>query len=305
MAVIRWDEIGRTRDVSADGHRDYVRTFRAYVDDKQDGPIEVMSAIPIAQWVSYYSTPGESDPYALAQTASAKPNGDEQFCWDVTYTYSTKPFDTGSINNPTAGTSPPGLGAGPTPPSSPTPPAQQSPAVRPWSLKFGAEQTQQAAPAVDRFGQNVRASNGQPYTGLQYDVAICYFELTIPRLTANFGKPGFYVNTTNNDVFMGFAPGHLRCTGYDISTQFEQQWGYYYEVSLKFQIKPDGHVTTVLDEGTFWKVGFDNVKNQDKWSNPIDGAVLLNGAGGKLPDGAVPVTNTFQFYQSTTFANIL
>lgn len=305
MAVIRYDEISRTRSVDAQGYRDYTRLFRVYVDDKQDGPIEVMSAIPITQWVSYYSTPGESDPYALAQTASAQPNGDEKFCWDVTYTYSTRPIDTGSINNPLAGGSPPGLGASPSAPAAPAPPGSQSPSVRPWSLKFGVEQTQQATPGVDLFGDKVQASNGQPYTGLTYDVAICYFELGIPRLTVNFGKPGQYVNAVNSDTFFGYLPGVLRCTGYDITSQFEQQWGYYYEVSLKFQIRPQGHVTTVLDEGTYWKVGFDNVKNQDKWSNPIDGAVLLDGAGGKKADAAAPVTNEFMFYPALPFASIL
>jgi opacity protein-like surface antigen len=305
MGVIRWNEIHRTRSVDAQGHRDYTRLFRVYVDDKTDGPIEVMSAIPIYQWVSHYSVENESDPYALAQTANAQPYDGEQFCWDVSYTYSTKPIDTGSIANPTAGSSPPGLGASPQPPSQPSPPGSQSPQVRPWSLKFGAEQTQQAAPAVDKLFQKVRASNGQPYTGLQYDVALCYFELTIPRLTANFSKPGAYVNAVNSDTFMGFLPGILRCTGYDITSQFEQQWGYYFEVGLKFQIRNNGHVTQVLDEGTFWKVGFDNVKNTDKWSNPIDGAVLLDGAGGKLPDGGNPVVNEFLFYSGLPFQNIL
>lgn len=182
MSVIRWDEISITRSVDAQGHRDYTRTFKAYTDNTQDGPITVMSAIPIFQWVSYYSVPGESDPYALAQTAQAQPDGDEQRVWVVTYNYSTRPFDYGSINNPTAGTSPPGLGASPATPTSPTQPGGQSPAVRPWSLHFGVENVKQAAPPVDVFGQKVKASNGQPYTGLEYDVALPYFELTIPTL---------------------------------------------------------------------------------------------------------------------------
>jgi hypothetical protein len=278
--------------------------FRVYTDNKQDGGIVAMSAIPIAQWVSYYSTPTESDPYALAQTANAQPYDVEQFCWDVTYTYSTRPIDTGSIANPTAGTTPPGLGSSPSPPSSPTPPAEQSPSVRPWQIHFGVDNVQQAAPSVDRIGQNVRASNGQPYTGLQYDVALPYFELTIPRLTADRSKRAFYMNTTNNDNFFGYLPGSLRVGDYDIQTQFEQQWGYYYEIKLKFYER-DAHTTKVLDEGSYWKDGVDLKKNADKWSNPIDGSVLLDGFGGKLADGAAPVTKTFWFYQSTTFANIL
>lgn len=305
MSVIRWNEISRSGSVDEQNHRTYTRTLQVYTDDKTDGPIEIWSAIPIQQWVSYYSVEGESDPYALAKTVDVQPLDGEQFAWSYTVTYDTKPFDSGSIANPTAGSSPPGLGSNPSTPSAPSPPGGQSPAVRPWSLKFGAEQTQQAAPNVDKFGDKVRASNGQPYTGLTYDVAVCYFELTIPRATANFSKPGIYTNAVNSDVFMGFAPGLLRCTGYDITSQFEQQWGYYYEISLKFQIRPEGHVTKVLDEGTFWRVGFDAVKLQDKWSNPIDGAVLLDGAGGKLPDGANPVVNEFLFYSGLPFQSIL
>lgn len=304
MSVIRWDEISITRSVDAQGHRDYTRTFKAYTDNTQDGPITVMSAIPIFQWVSYYSVPGESDPYALAQTAQAQPDGDEQRVWVVTYNYSTRPFDYGSINNPTAGTSPPGLGASPATPTSPTQPGGQSPAVRPWSLHFGVENVKQAAPPVDVFGQKVKASNGQPYTGLEYDVALPYFELTIPTLTANPAKRG-YINKVNSDTFFGRLPGTLRCGDYDIQSQFEQQWGYYYEIKLKFYERFEGHTTKVLDEGTFWKDGFDLKKNQDKWSNPIDGSVLLDGAGGRLADGAAPVVNEFMFYTAVPFANIL
>ncbi len=307
MAVIRHNEISRTGSVDDQNHRTYTRVMQVYTDDKTDGPIEISNAIPIVLWVSYYSVEGESDPFALAKSVDVAPMDGEQFAWTYTVKYDTRPFDQGSIANPTAAGGigpPPGLSAAPSTPSAPSPPGGDSPSVRPWSLKYGVEQTQHAAPSVDRTGKNVRASNGQPYTGLQYDVAIPFVELTIPRSTCNRTKPAYYVNTTNNDTFLGYAPGTLRCTGYDITSQFEQQWGYYFEISLKFQIRPEGHGTLVLDEGTFWKDGFDLKKNQDKWSNPIDGSVLLDGAGGKLAGGP-PVTNSFLFYQSTTYADIL
>jgi hypothetical protein len=305
MAVTEWEEIGNSRDVDAQGYRSYTRTFWVKTNNPEDGGITVMSAVPIQQWVSYYSVPTESDPYALAKTASAVRSDEDNTFWTVTYQYDTRPFDFGSIANPTVGSSPPGLGASPTPPSSPSPPGSQSPAVRPWGFGFVGEQTQVVATGVDKLGTPIKASNGQPLNNIQYDRAVMYFELTVPSLTVNLNKVPLYYNAINSDTFFGFPPGTLRCTQYNPKSQFEQQWGYFWETSFRFQYKDEGHVTVVQDEGSYWLNGGQQEKNKDKWSNPIDGTVLLDGAGGKLPPGANPVPLEFLFYTGRPFQNIM
>lgn len=303
MAVIRDDEISRSGSVDAQGFRTYTRTFQIETDNPEDGPIVVSAAIPIATWASHYSTPTESDPYALCKTITVQPEPGQHRLWTYTVTYDTRPFDQGAISNPLAGGSPPGWSASPSTPTAPTPPAGTAPAVRPWVLKFGSDHTT-FAPVEDVLGNPIAASNNQRYTGITIDSAIPYFSLSIPRATVNFSKPATYTNSINSDVFMGYNVGTVRCVNYEITSQYEAEWGYFWQVDLKFQINNDGWDLKVIDEGNYWTEDGDLNKPIDKWSNPVDTPVWLNGAGGKNTTG-IPVFNSFQVYRLRTFANIL
>lgn len=306
MAVTRWHELSRSGAVDSQNFRTYTRNFRVYTDSKTTGPIEVSAAIPIAIWSSYYSVEDESDPYALAKSIQVTPFAETQegAAWDYVVTYDNRPFDFGSINNPLAGDTPPGLGASPSLPSAPTPPGGTNPAVRPWSLKFGTDNTQ-FSPVEDVNGDPIAASNTQRYAGVTVDRAIPYFSLSIPRASVNFSKPGTYVNAINGDVFFGYNVGTVRCTQYEISSVYEQAWGYFYQVDLKFQINNDGWDLKMIDEGNYWHEGDGNLHMaEDKWSNPVETAVWLDGTGNRNLTG-VPVYNNFQVYPLRTFDNIL
>jgi hypothetical protein len=182
----------------------------------------VSAAIPLQLWVSFYSVPGESDPYAKLKAIKCEPMSGELLFWKLTAQYDNKPFDTNTISNPTA-TSGGSLTNTPTQPSAPSPPGGQSPQVRPWGIKWGCRQTEEFV-WEDRNGKKAVASNGQPFEGgLQVPKAQPYFTLTCYTALANYQKVGQYVNCCNDAMFLGFNTYNLRCSDYSITSQYEDQ----------------------------------------------------------------------------------
>lgn len=301
MAIIRWEELRRWGEVDEQNYRVYYREFMLYSDDKQDGPLTVSAAIPLQLWVSHYSVPGESDVHAKLKSIRVEPVGGEQYLWKQTVRYDNKPFDANSIAEQSAG-----LGGPPSQPSAPSPPGGQSPAVRPWSIKFGARQTEQAI-SEDLTGAAVVASNGQPFEGgLMVPVAVPYFQLTCYAAAPNYHKVGLFVNHCNQGAFLGFNSGTLRCTDYQIQSQYEDAYGYYYQKDLTFEINNEGWDVSVLDAGTHTyssSLGWTPIK--DAFGNQVSAPVPLNGFGQPLAAGSAPVYKTFQVYRLRDFSNIL
>lgn len=230
MAVTATKELRRWGEVDSSNYRTYYREWHIETDDPQDGPLEVSASIGLILWQSSYATPQESDPYARCKSIKVEPMSGELYKWRLTASYDTRPFDSNAI----ASQSDPS--GSPSAPSQPSPPGGTSPQVRPWSIKFGARQTEEHV-WKDNNGKPAVASNGQPFEGgLQVPKAQPYFTLTWYSAVPGWGKVAEYVNKCNNAPFLGFGTYTLRCSDYSITSQFEAEWGYFYQKEATFEI---------------------------------------------------------------------
>jgi hypothetical protein len=306
MAVTRWEENKRWGEVDSQNFRTYNREFTLYTNNPQDGPIVVSAAIPLQLWVSHYSVPGEADPYAKLKALKVEPIANEMYLWKMTATYDNRPFDQYAIANPT-GSSVPDFAGSPTSPSSPSPPGGQAPQARPWSLKFGARQTEKFI-MKDRNDKPACASNGQPFEGgLKVPVSVPFFTLTCYTAEPNWMKVSTFANAVNTTEFFGFQVGWLRCTDYQITSQYEDQYGYYYEKQITCEIDYDGWKLKVLDAGTHTYFpttsqgpgGWRAIK--DAFGQDVSTPVPLNGLGEPLAFPANPVYLDFDVYPTRNY----
>ena len=200
MSVVSYTEVaGKNGEVDSQNYRTYTREFQVITNNPQDGPIVVSAALPLAIWSSYYATSTESDPYAKLKSLKCNQDNNELLFWRVTATYDNKPYDLNTVANSSGD-----LSSSPSSPSSPSPAGGQSPATRNWSISFGVRQTEAHA-FQDVNGLAAVASNGQPFEGgLVIPVSIPFFSITVYSFAPNFQKPGQFVNTCNNAMFLGF-----------------------------------------------------------------------------------------------------
>lgn len=232
-------------------------------------------------------------------------DSNELLYWKLTASYDSKPYDANSIANATAGGA--GLGASPTSPASQSPPGGQSPASRNWSLSFGVKQTE-ARVFQDVNGLAATASNGQPFEGgLTVPVSIPFFTLTTYSFTPNYQKPGQYVNRCNDAVFFGYNTYNLRCADYKIDSQFEQEWGCYYQKQITFEINEDGWDLRVLNAGTQkYSASTGWTFFTDSFGKDVTTPIPLSLATGlPMPAGSAPEYKAFQVYRLKNFSLIL
>jgi hypothetical protein len=299
MAVISTKEIKRTGEVDSQNYRTYSVEWLLETDNPQDGPIQVSAALGLILWSSSYGTGAEADPYAKCKSITVEPVSGELYFWQIIATYDNRPYDTNAIQ--------PTIGSGsPTQPTAPTPPSGTAPQFRAWQVKFGARQTEEFL-VEDINGKKAVASNGQPYEGgLAIPKALPYFSLTAYTLQPNYQKVGQYVNRCNDAPFLGYNTYTLRCSDYQIQSQFEDQWGWYFQKDITFEINDDGWDLNILDAGTHSyspSTGWTPIK--DAFGQPVTSPVPLNGAGLPIIPPANPVFTEYQVYRLRNFNNIL
>jgi hypothetical protein len=116
-----------------------------------------------------------------------------------------------------------------------------------------------------------------------------------------------YIGAVNTDVFQGFPAGTVRCTvftGEEIFTPYLV----YYRVTYEFQIRWDGWMLKVIDQGLREYMGvlpdgtpdLQNIVDRD--DKEITEPQNLDGTGRKLDVGATPVVLSFKVHQEWPFA---
>lgn len=305
MAVTSVVEYKSSGGVDENNYRHYTRKWLIRCNDPADGPLTASTAVSLTLWSSYYQSGNDADTTALLKSIEVQPNGGDDheiYLWEMTANYDNKPFQSNAIANQSGS-----MGTTPTAPSSPTPSGGTAPASRPWSVKFGVRQTEEYL-TEDKNGLDAVASNGQPFEGgLQAPKAVPYFTLTCYTTSPNYSKVGQYVNTCNNAMFLGFNTYTLRCTDYQISTQYEQGYGYFYQKDITFEINNDGWDLKVLNVGTH-KWDATNgcwIPLMDHFGKEATAPLPLNAAGAPIAPGGAFSWQTFQIYSLTNFSNIL
>jgi len=161
-----------------------------------------------------------------------------------------------------------------------------------------------------------KASNGQVYDPPPMRDASRMI-ITITRNESILAPhPGLglqYMDTVNSDVWFGLLPNQVKCQSITAKRQTKQLsiGGVptilpYLSCSYKFEARPTWQ-TRLLDQGAYWinKKILDDPTTWVKRKFIVEGHPVvgpLDGFGGKLADGANPVFNTFQFYNTLPFS---
>lgn len=99
-----------------------------------------------------------------------------------------------------------------------------------------------------------------------------------------------FVNSVNGDTFtmdgFTFIPGDVRMTGWSADKRYIEGGQAVYDNTMEFWYKFEGWNTRILDEGTAYlnspgDTELTEVRGKD--GGTLDGTVLLDGQGGKLP----------------------
>lgn len=286
--------------------REYKRTYQVITDDPGDGPGIVATYVPTVLWEPY-NTGQEVDLLARLKKKSARQinqQGDG-FFWIVECEYNTQPIAQGE----NSGGSPPS--------GDPAQQQQQSPENRNPVIEFGSEKTTKILVKDIINGNEVCASNKQPFDPpLEVPAAFPTFTVTLFKLPGadNFGNIATYTNSINSGAFLGFAAKRVLCTEYKLTSQWEQgAWFWQKQVSFKVNPDNDWNPIKILDAGTYeFKGSMGDPSNPmryqpilDQTGNPITSPVPLDGNGHKLAFGSPLVYREFNGYRQVNWANIL
>jgi hypothetical protein len=298
MAVTEYKELSRSGSIDEQGYRTYRREFLVTTDNPLDGPLTVAAGVPVPFYSVYNLGDGEVDIYARCKKQDATPIPGELYLWKFTCDYDSKPmdFNVGSNGAMT-----------PASDQEPTPQNQQAPNLRPWMIKFGSTQVEEAITTdYSTPSKRIVASNGQPFDGLSVTRSIAQFTVTGWTVAPGFDKVQTYVNTVNDGAFLGFAENTLKCVDYQVQSVFEQN-AYFYQRDITIQIAQTDWDIRVLDAGTYQKVSNSkpNEAIKDSTGNPVDSPVPLNGSGIKLEPGNPLVYLLFKGYPKRNFNTIV
>lgn len=279
---------GASYHTDKDGVRTHLRVFRVYTGDATNRPIWAISGVAINRYDAHPNDAG-----CLAVDANSQPLSGQLGWFDVTYTYTNKPFDVGTGD---ASGDPGGNDAS----------LQPNPTLRTPTARFSDNNrmipfVKDYNPAGRRVVQN---SAGTPYEGQEVEDITQIITVTFnkPATLDVSAKQSNYANRLNDAAFAVvpqygvYAAGTLRCNHWNGTLQNEPDYGWYVACEIEFEYKWDGWTRKYIDQGMTYKVAgeyVDGVQVFRKFRDtatgqPLDTPRKLNGAGGPLNPGDNP-----------------
>ncbi len=301
MAVIG----GGERPVSKSGDetekdRDFDRIFFVSTDSKFDGPKTVLAWSGLPQRSDLYATTTESDQTARVIQRTPKQIGPTQ--WEVAVRYSTKTEknkenkDNNDNND------------------------SEDPADWSWSGSVSFENTQ--VPVTGDWAdephylwdqqpptRSPSNSAGQPFDNPPPSFDEAHPVVTLRGYAAQFDPLTVlkYVNCLNQDNFWGANERQWRITaittsGRDWRTLPSGVTVKFYPIDIVIAYNWYTWDVQMLDKGSYYLSDGKQAAFLTKEGQPFEG--LLDGAGGKLADGAAPKIVTFKPYRLANFADL-
>ncbi len=281
------------------GVRTYTRKFLVTMSSIADAPPTPWGSIPINRYSAF---PGDSG--AVAVSLDCQPISDQLgLFYEVTYTYTSAPFDKGNASGDPAQTD-----------------QSTVPTSRPWVIKFGSTHSTRLLTKDVITGAAVVNSVGQPFDPtVEIPTSNMTITVTAYKDFNTFdpvSKQLTYQDTINDAALLmvvtpattGVFPAKtLRCTEYS-GESYNENGATYWKVDLTLEYKPSGwNPISILDAGTCYvkSLALPPQPILDETGNPVTTPVPLNGAGGKLNAGAALVYKDFSGYYERNFATIL
>ena len=252
--------------------RTYTRQFRAVTNNATIGPLAVREALPVSIGNSFVSR-GDIDKGSFCQEITVTCTDTDGKQWDATATYG--PYD--AANQP------------------------QNPTLRPLKITWSSTVREKVLVA-DSDGNAVLNSAGDPFDP-PVVVDEYYPVVTIGRaeMTNDPALNFKYRSAINSDVFLGADPGTVKCVPIEAELAFDQDIGWYYNKTYRFEFDQGGWNKGSLDQGLRSLAG-GIVSPIFAKGVAITEPALLDGSGKALPVSGAPVFLDFKRYASLPFA---
>jgi hypothetical protein len=277
MSVIEVSELyARSGSIGEDWKRTYSRQWQIITDDKRDGPVTVLAALPVRRGNAFESG-NDVDVGAYCNSISVSCTGIDGKQWEASAEYG--PFDSNVV------------------------PA--NPIERPIDISWGFDQFQRVA---ERDVDDVAVLNsaGDPYDPpAMIDDSRSVLTITRNESTYNDELAADFKDTVNLDVFWGKAPGTVKVMMISAQIKRDSDIGWYWVVTYQFHINKSGWIQPILDIGMRQlKVGGTAYEPINVNGVPISAPAKLDGEGRALAPGEEPVFLDFTLYEEREFASL-
>jgi hypothetical protein len=309
--------------------RAYVCQWLVQSDSYSDGPLVAQSCSGLPVAFSTYNFGGtEVDPYARLREWDAYRKEPNSLVWVVWARWSTPPLKEGERRGA-------GDGSHQDNPNSYTDPTQELPIAKTTMIEREKLMTRVFNLQTNLFNPPMNSACepfNPPPSYKTYDLQL---EITRNEVVSGI-HPSLgiqYSSATNSDVFWGMAAGTWICKGIAAENQWRQIQGGtefpYMRVTYTFQARAEGWTIYVLDAGDYYcknggaagqgstaYSGLEKASGKgppsscpactpktpfiDQNGHPIKG--MLDGSGGRLPDGGTPVWMELVPYTSLPYA---
>lgn len=296
-----------------EGHRDYLIDFKVETTSTADGPAIVSQATGLPVVGTYWQYGNDVDLWAFCwPTATVRPykgEGEPGRLWIVTKKFSTRPHRR-CQDTPI-----------------------EDPLLEPPRVS-GSFLTRTDRAEKDRHGDPIRMSSLEPIEDVERDMGgpTVSIDMNVPF----FNMPETYeaVHKLNDAPLWGMKARKIKLNAFSWTANLYGICDYYYTLRFDFEVRYEGWDPTRIDMGfhclrgtwrrssadtgtstanLWWdeEVGLGTGdpdsfmvaldKNDEKYSKPI----LLNGQGGRLREGADPVTlGPFEVYDEYNFLTL-
>lgn len=298
--VIRSWETFEQRDGERNDQRQrtYTRTFMVETNSRtcEQAVVLLAPAIPRV-WHPYIGQEGFVDMYSWCRSIQAHQDTQNPYLWHITCRYDSK-LERPDINQ------------------------IELPTLRPAEIEWDTV-TEPRVCLVDRNGDDIQNSAGDYFDPpVTKDARI--LQLTVVKNQVDYNALLYlgYHDAVNEDAFLGFQPGRVRCCLIKGKRAFEAG-AYYWQVTYVFQIrKQDGETDRdlrdrgksyqawakrILDAGYRIKAsGAETGKRPfiEQSGRPATTPVLLDGNGGALAANGDPVYLYFHIYEKRKFRDL-
>lgn len=177
-----------------------------------------------------------------------------------------------------------------------------NPLAAPWIVEWDFATSNETI-NTDIDGKPIMNSAGESYDPpITKDVHDLLLKIQRNEAAFNSIVANNYKNAINSDLFWGFASGLVKCVQFTARTAISGQF-WYWQVRYAFQIRLDGWLRRIIDEGYRTKTGELNADGSEKYKEikDIDGVklsqpALLNGEGYRLPQSCIDAGSTAFLY---------
>lgn len=314
MGIVSISDTKGSRALSWSGQagRQYTLEVLVVTNDPTMGPRAVLKALSLQNGMYYrfpwYAnnqlnpSPTEWDYASFIQSLDLKEEANDGCQWRATLQFG--PFDWSSQGGFTgSGDAADGV---------------SNPFAIPPQVKWSSAKFEKAC-TVDIHGNPIVNTVGDPFDPpVKRDDSRPILTVTQNQMTFDIGQAQSFKDTVNADTFCGFPPNSVKCADITADRQYSSDWGYYWQVTYEFEIRPVIVVQGATGPVTYQYGWTEQILNAGyRYASVTTGTpqpVLVSGApvsspvcltqSGQYVPGNSPCYLNFDLYPQSAFAGL-